>query len=118
LAAWLGVVALLAQTCATLLAMPQFIAGAPSDGLHAGVMLPDCPGENSGAPKGMPHSHKQCAICVALQISSTFVAAPPWTTAHDLPASASIVAAGEIRLAGSASFDRPHTRAPPVPSSV
>jgi hypothetical protein len=116
LAASLGIAALLAQTGPSLLAMPQYIAGAPGDGLQVGIAMPDCP--ERGVPKDIPNHGKPCAICLALQISSAYVATPPWTLVRDTPADATAVGVVEIRLVDALTFTRPQPRAPPASSTV
>jgi len=118
-AAWLGVVALLVQYGASLLPMPQFVAAVPSLALAPGAEpLPDCPYDDAGAPKGIPHPHRQCAVCLALHMAGTFLAPPPPFIAARAASGGSPTFQSEIRVVDAAAFARPQPRAPPAPSLI
>lgn len=113
-AAWLGMVALLVQYSASLLPMPQFVAAVPSFGIVRDVEpLPDCPYDDSGVPKGIPHPHRQCAVCLALHMAGTFLAPPPPSLAARPASGGSLTFQSEVLLVDAAAFARPQPRAPP-----
>jgi hypothetical protein len=118
-AAWLGVVALLVQYSASLLPMPQFVAAVPSFGVARDAEpLPDCPYDDAGAPKGIPHPHRQCAVCLALHMAGTFLAPLPPFIAVRAASSGNPTFHSEILVADAAAFARPQPRAPPAQTSI
>ena len=118
-AAWLGVVALLAQYGASLLPMPQFVAAVLSVALAPGAEpLPDCPYDDAGAPKGIPHPHRQCAVCLALHMAGTFLAPLPPFLAARAASGGSLTCQSENLVVDAAAFARPRPRAPPAQTSI
>jgi len=120
LAALLGVAALLAQTLATLIPMPMFVAGMAEPALAAvAAEAPHCPlGSEGHAPKGAQHPHHQCPICVALHMAGTFLppALPDSVIADGSAADRRTTTADAPHRP--AEFARPQSRAPPAPIAI